>query len=100
MSKLILVSFIYFFNSGCTRYSMLEGKSRPVYIETHPDLLSTPNSSYKFYYTDLQNLRGNFTNEVEIKNGAKSMLIIKQPSYIWLNGSEYLIYPGETLQVK
>ncbi len=92
--------FLLLIVTSCRTYNMLDGKSRPVYLT--PDSFVFNDSDYtqqKVYYQDLLNIRGNFVNLVDLKEGKTSFAIIHQPTFFNIYG-QFLVYPGERITIK
>ncbi len=100
MNKFIMLfSSLLLCITSCSRYNMLDGKSRPVYFT--PDATVFDDSdTYKpeISYFDQLNIRGNAVNVLAFKKGITSKAIISQPTFFLANDI-VLIFPGEHIIV-
>ena len=81
MVRFLLVLLPLFFLASCHRYNMLDGKSRPVYFSADSPVFNDPEFPKQIIsYDDLLNLRGNFTNVIELKKDRSVKAIINRPT--------------------
>jgi thiol-disulfide isomerase/thioredoxin len=79
---------------------MLEGKSKAVYFKGDASLFEeNPAKNYTISYSDIDNLRGNFSTVVNLRDSIISMAIVHQPTVFFIYDA-FLVYPGETVTVK
>ncbi len=82
MIKSIIYAMWFLSFTSCRTYHMLEGKSRPVYFTPDSSVFNDSDfNDVTIAYQDLQDLRGNFINVIELKQGEISVAIIPQPTF-------------------
>ncbi len=98
--KLSVYIILWLNFASCRTYTMLDGKSRPVYFTPDASVFNDSDFQYpSIFYEDLLNVRGNTTNEVELKKGKTVEAIIRQPAFF--NAYDiFLVYPGEHIIIK
>ena len=79
---------------------MIEGRSSQVYFSADSSVFNDSAFPHQnIYYNDLQNIRGSYSNVIELKKGETVKAIIQYPTFFRLY-DEFLIYPGEHILIK
>jgi thiol-disulfide isomerase/thioredoxin len=79
---------------------MLEGNSRPVSFTCDNSLFTdSVSKGYIISYSDIGNLRGNFSTGVDLRRGEVSKAIIHRPTVFTIY-DPFLVFPGEQVLVK
>lgn len=87
--------------TSCRSYSTLEGRGKPAYFTADSTVFEdTAYSLHPIWYRALADLKGAGTENAELKEGIITKVIIKKPTMFLAGNSEFLVYPGEHINVK
>lgn len=87
--------------TSCSSYWTLEGRAKPVYFTADSTVFKdTVYSLHPIRYRALAGLKGAGIETAELKEGEITKVVINRPTIFFAGSSEFLVYPGEHINVK
>ncbi len=87
--------------TSCSSYRTLEGWGKPVYFAADSTVFKdTVYSLHPIWYRALADLKGAGIETAELKEGEITKVIIRKPTIFLAGYFEFLVYPGEHINVK